>query len=137
MPIWQAFLLGLSFGAGLVFSGMTDATKVQGFLDLTGAWNPTLAFVMGGALLVTLPAFAYARHLKKPFLAADFAWPTLRIIDWRLIGGSVLFGAGWALGGLCPGPALVNVGTGDVGVLAFVAAMLAGFWIHDRLLPKA
>lgn len=134
MALWRALLFGFAFGAGLVVSGMTNGIKVQGFLDLTGPWDPTLAFVMGGALLVTFPAFALARTLPKPWVAPEFFWPTLKAIDWRLIGGSVLFGAGWAVGGLCPGPALVNLGTLDPGIYAFVAAMLGGFWLHDRLL---
>lgn len=136
MPVINALLLGLLFGVGLVFSGMTDPRKVQDFLDVFGQWNPTLAFVMGGALLVTFPAFLIAKRLHKPWLAEAFIWPKATEIDRRLITGAVLFGAGWGIGGLCPGPALVNLGSLDGGVWLFVLAMVAGFWLHDKLLSR-
>lgn len=136
MPVINALLLGLLFGIGLAFSGMTDPRKVQDFLDLFGQWDPTLAFVMGGALLVTFPAFLVAKRLHKPWLADVFAWPKATEIDRRLVVGAVLFGAGWGIGGLCPGPALVNLGSFDGGVWLFVLAMVAGFWLHDRLLSR-
>jgi len=131
-----ALLLGLLFGAGLLVSGMTDVHRVQGFLDLFGAWDPSLAFVMGGALLVTLPAFQWARHRgRHPWLAEAFQWPRKTGIDARLVAGAVLFGAGWGLVGLCPGPALVNLGSGSAAILQFTGAMMAGMWLKDRLLP--
>lgn len=136
MPVINALLLGLLFGAGLAFSGMTDPRKVQDFLDLFGQWNPTLAFVMGGALLVSFPAFMIAKRLHKPWLADAFSWPKSTDIDRRLIVGAVLFGAGWGIGGLCPGPALVNLGAFDGGVWLFSLAMVAGFWLHDKLLSR-
>lgn len=130
-----AFLLGATFGMGLLLSGMTDVHRVQGFLDLAGAWDPSLAFVMGGALLVTGPAFQLARHRgRTPWLAKAFQWPSRKDIDARLMAGAILFGAGWGLVGLCPGPAVVNLASGTVPVLAFVGAMVAGMWLKDRLL---
>jgi len=128
-----AFLTGLIFGLGLVISGMTDPGRVQGFLDLAGAWDGTLMFVMGGAVLVTLPAFAGFRRAGRPLLGERFGWPGATAIDARLIGGSALFGIGWGLSGLCPGPALVNIATGHAGIITFCLAMVAGMLLHDRL----
>ncbi len=131
-----AFLAGLLFGFGLIVSGMTDPAKVQGFLDLAGDWDATLMFVMGGAVLVTLPAFTWLRRHDRPLLAERFGWPAATGINARLLIGSALFGAGWGLAGLCPGPALVNLATGQTGVLVFCLAMVAGMLLHDRL-PKS
>jgi len=117
---------GLLFGLGLVLSGMASPAKVLGFLDLAGAWDPSLAFVMAGAIAVGLPAFAWARRAKVQM-------PLARGIDRRLVGGSLLFGIGWGLVGLCPGPALVVLGLGDVKALGFVAAMLAGMGLFELL----
>ncbi|MGM9480780.1 DUF6691 family protein [Roseateles sp. NT4] len=121
-----AALAGLLFGLGLVVSGMVLPAKVLGFLDLAGAWDPSLAFVMAGAIAVGLPAFAWARRAKLKL-------PDSTRIDRRLVGGSLLFGAGWGLGGLCPGPALVVAGLGDLKALVFVAAMLVGMAIFEAL----
>lgn len=124
--VLAALACGLMFGSGLVISGMTQPAKVLGFLDVLGVWDPTLAFVMGGALAVALPGFYLARGRARPLVAADFRWPTRNEIDGRLVGGAALFGVGWGLVGLCPGPALTNLSTLMPQVLVFVAAMAAG-----------
>ena len=130
MPILSAFLCGLMFGAGLVLSGMTDTAKVLGFLDVLaipmGGWDPTLAIVMAAALAVSLPGFWLVRRRERPVLATVAAWPNETAIDRPLLGGAALFGAGWGLVGLCPGPAIVNLATLSPAVLLFVATMLAG-----------
>lgn len=131
-----AGLAGTIFGLGLAVSGMTDPAKVIGFLDLFGDWDPTLAFVMGGALLVAFPAFWWADRRRRPVLADSFDLPTNRSLDPRLLGGSALFGAGWGLSGLCPGPAVASLVTGMPQVFAFVAAMLAGMAAHRLILER-
>jgi uncharacterized membrane protein YedE/YeeE len=127
MPmILVGLVSGLIFGAGLVISGMTQPAKVLGFLDIFGTWDPTLAFVMAGALAVATPGFWFARRRGHPLLAAHFRWPTRAEIDRPLVAGSALFGVGWGLVGLCPGPAIVNVATLLPQSIVFVAAMAAG-----------
>ena len=126
LRILAALGLGTLFGAGLTISQMVNPAKVLGFLDVTGHWDPSLAFVMGGALLVTTPAFALARRRGAPLLGASFAIPTRRDLDARLIGGAVVFGLGWGLAGFCPGPALASLGLGVPATYPFVAAMIAG-----------
>lgn len=126
-----SFLCGLVFGLGLVISGMTQPDKVLGFLDVLGRWDPTLAFVMAGALAVTMLGYALARRRARPLLAEGHLWPTRRDIDRPLVVGAILFGAGWGLVGLCPGPALVNLATAAPRVLVFVAAMAAGMLLQD------
>ncbi len=121
---------GALFGLGLAVSGMVDPAKVIGFLDVAGDWNPTLAFVMGGALLVTIPAFRLIFKRPSPVLAEDFELPTKKELDARLLGGSALFGVGWGLSGFCPGPAVTALATGLTPVFAFVVAMLAGMAIY-------
>lgn len=133
------FLIGLLFGMGLIVAGMTDPSKVIGFLDLAGAWDPSLAFVMGGAILVGLGAFAVAKKRTTSFLGGAMQLPTNSQIDKRLVVGSLLFGAGWGMAGFCPGPALVSLGTGNTKAFAFVLAMLAGmalFELMQSLQPK-
>ena len=125
------FLAGLMFGLGLILSGMTDPGKVQGFLDLAGAWDPSLAFVMGGAILVGLLAFALARRRTTAFFGGAMQLPTSRQIDRPLVIGSLVFGVGWGLAGFCPGPALVSLGAGHWQALVFTLAMLAGMALHD------
>ncbi len=120
------FLIGGLFGWGLLLSGMTDPGKVLGFLDLAGAWDPSLALVMAGALGVTGAAFAWARRRPGPMMGGVMQWPTARQIDPRLLWGSVLFGAGWGLAGFCPGPAVVSFAAGHWQAAVFVAAMLVG-----------
>lgn len=126
MSIVVAALSGLLFGIGLILSGMTDPSKVQGFLDLAGHWNPSLALVMGGAIAVALPAFALARRRSHAVLGEPMQLPANRRLDRRLVLGSLLFGAGWGLAGYCPGPALSSVATGGLPPLLFAGAMLAG-----------
>lgn len=119
-------LSGLLFGAGLALSGMMDPTRVRGFLDIAGAWDPTLAFVMGGAVMVMALAWLIQRRMHSPAACESFALPGTRLIDGKLIGGSVLFGIGWGLGGLCPGPAIASLPFHPVAAGVFVLAMLAG-----------
>ena len=128
-----ALLSGLVFGFGLVISGMTQPAKVLGFLDIFGAWDPTLAFVMGAALAVALPGFYFARRRERPLLAAQFRWPKRNEIDAPLIGGAALFGIGWGLIGLCPGPAIVNLATFLPQAFLFVVAMAVGIVALDWL----
>lgn len=125
---------GLVFGLGLAVSGMLDPAKVIGFLDVAGDWDPTLAFVMGGALLVAVPAYRYIPRRRRPVLEERFSLPKAQAIDGPLISGSVLFGVGWGLVGFCPGPAVAALGTGLTPVFAFVAAMLAGMALYTWLM---
>ena len=125
-----ALFAGMLFGLGLAVSGMMNPAKVVGFLDVAGEWDPTLAFVMGGALLVTVPAFRLILNRPRPILADGFALPTKSALDGRLLGGAALFGVGWGLSGFCPGPAVAAVTTGLAPVFAFVAAMMAGMVLH-------
>jgi len=125
------YLAGLLFGLGLIVAGMTDPGKVQGFLDLTGAWDPSLAFVMGGAVAVSIVAFAVARRRTASFLGTAMHLPTARDIDRRLIAGSAIFGVGWGIAGFCPGPAIVSLATGEPKAIVFVLAMLAGMAIYE------
>ena len=139
MNIVAALLSGLVFGAGLILSGMTDPGKVIGFLDLAGRWDPSLAFVMGGAILVGVFAFALARRRGRAFLGGAMHLPQRRDIDARLVAGSVVFGIGWGLAGFCPGPALVSFGSGVDQAAVFVAAMLGGMVLYhaaERLLNR-
>lgn len=120
------FGAGLLFALGLGISGMTQPDKVVGFLDITGDWKPELAFVMGGAILVHLIAYRLVPKMQKPLFEPRFGIPTRRDIDGRLVGGAMLFGAGWGLGGYCPGPGLTSLVTGAWQPLVFVGAMLIG-----------
>lgn len=131
-----ALASGLLFGLGLLASGMTDPTKVQGFLDVGGAWDPSLALVMGAAVAIASLAFAWARHRKRTWLGDTIDWPQARGIDGRLLLGGALFGAGWGLAGFCPGPALVAMASGLQEAWIFGAAMLAGMAVHDLLLAR-
>ena len=132
-----SLLAGALFGLGLAISGMANPEKVLGFLDVAGDWDPTLAFVMGGALLVTMPAFRLIFRRRRPVLAEDFDLPEKKNVDARLVGGSVLFGVGWGLSGFCPGPAVVALipalATGILPVLAFFVAMVAGMALYERV----
>ncbi len=127
------FAVGLLFGLGLILAGMTDPSKVIGFLDLAGAWDPSLALVMGGAILVGLFAFGVAKRRTTSVFGGAMQLPTSRDIDRRLVGGSVMFGAGWGLAGFCPGPALVSVGAGNAKAIVFTLAMLLGMVIFEML----
>ncbi|MGH6761985.1 MAG: DUF6691 family protein [Phyllobacterium sp.] len=125
--------LGLLFGIGLIVSGMANPAKVLNFLDLTGTWDPSLAFVMGGAVLVTFFGFRIVHQRSSPVFGTAFQLPTRSDIDTRLIIGPALFGIGWGLGGFCPGPALTGLGLATSGALAFVPAMFAGMWFARTL----
>ena len=125
--IVAGLVTGLLFGAGLIVSGMANPAKVQNFLDITGSWDPSLAFVMGGAIAVTLPGYIWLRRRQGPWFAESFQWPSATDLDARLLGGAALFGAGWGLGGFCPGPALASLSLGALGAMVFVVAMCAGF----------
>lgn len=130
MNALAAFTSGLVFGLGLLVSGMADPGKVKGFLDLAGAWDPSLAFVMGGAILVGFFAFRFAAGRAQSFLGGALRLPTRRDIDLRLVAGSAVFGVGWGLAGYCPGPALVSLGAGQDKAVVFVVAMLAGMLVY-------
>ncbi|MBC7716033.1 MAG: YeeE/YedE family protein [Pseudorhodobacter sp.] len=134
--VFTSLLAGLVFGLGLILSGMANPAKVLGFLDLAGAWDPSLAFVMAGAIAVAAPAFALAKQRTATLLGAAMKLPGSRDIDRRLVMGSVLFGIGWGVAGFCPGPGLVALGMGEIKALVFVGAMLAGMgifeWIERR-----
>jgi uncharacterized membrane protein YedE/YeeE len=132
MPAFFALASGLVFGLGLILSGMADPAKVKAFLDLAGPWDPSLAFVMGGAIAIAAFASRRARGMARSWTGGRMEIPTVSTIDARLIGGGALFGIGWGLGGFCPGPALVALGSGMFDALVFVAAMLAGMLLHDR-----
>ena len=126
-----AFLTGLLFGVGLIVAQMTNPAKVIGFLDITGAWDPSLALVMVGAIGVYSLAYWLSRaRAARPFFAAEFSLPLARLIDRRLVAGALIFGAGWGLGGFCPGPAITSAGFGEPKVWVFVAAMLAGMMVY-------
>ena len=128
-----AILSGLLFGAGLAISGMLNPEKVLGFLDITGYWDPTLALVMGGALLVNIPVTRWILKQPAPKVASSFSLPSLKHVDKPLLVGAVLFGVGWGLVGLCPGPAITLLAGGNPQVLLFVSAMLAGLWLQPVL----
>jgi uncharacterized membrane protein YedE/YeeE len=131
MRMMASLVCGLVFGAGLLISGMVQPTKVLGFLDIFGVWDPSLAVVMAAALAVSTPGFMLANRRARPLLAAKSFWPTKRDIDRPLVVGAALFGLGWGLVGLCPGPALENLATLSPGIIAFVAAMAGGMALHD------
>jgi uncharacterized membrane protein YedE/YeeE len=127
----SSFIVGLIFGIGLIFAGMTDPSKVIGFLDVAGLWDPSLAFVMAGAILVGLVAFRFARHRTMNFLGGAIRLPSKGDIDKRLVIGSLLFGIGWGMAGFCPGPALVSLGTGSPKAILFVLSMIAGMALFE------
>ena len=137
----SALLSGLVFGLGLIVSGMANPAKVLGFLDLAGAWDPSLALVMAGAISVGFFAFLIAKKRTLSFIGAEMKLPTVSVIDSRLLAGSALFGAGWGVAGFCPGPGLVALGMGEPKALVFVAATLAGMvifsWREKRASPSA
>jgi hypothetical protein len=132
MLIVTSLLIGTLFGLGLSISEMINPARVIGFLDIAGRWDPTLMFVMGGALAVTLPAYTLILRRARPLLDGAFHLPAKRDIDRRLIIGAALFGIGWGLGGFCPGPALASLASGAPAVFGFVLAMIAGQWLAGR-----
>ena len=136
MLLLSAFVCGVVFAFGLGLAGMTQPTKVIGFLDLTGHWDPTLAFVMGGAVAVSLVLFPLILRRSAPVLGERFALPEKKDLDLRLLGGAALFGVGWGLSGYCPGPALVSLVTVTPRVVIFVASMCIGLYLGKRLLER-
>ena len=133
MPLITSLLAGLVFGLGLILSGMADPAKVLGFLDLAGAWDPSLALVMAGAIAVGLVAFTLAKRRTRSLLGLEMQLPKGSSIDRRLVGGGLLFGIGWGIAGFCPGPALVALGMGEAKAAVFVLAMLAGMGVFELL----
>lgn len=129
----NAFLVGLLFGLGLIISGMTDPSKVIGFLDLAGTWDPSLAFVMGGAVLIGAAAFTVAKKRQRSLLGAPMQLSSVTGLDKGLLIGSLVFGIGWGLSGFCPGPAVVSAAAGQPKALIFVASMLAGMALYNMI----
>lgn len=132
MRILFGFASGLVFGLGLIVSGMANPAKVLNFLDLAGTWDPSLAFVMGGAVVVTYLGYRLVLSRKAPVLMGNFDVPSSRHIDLPLVGGAAIFGIGWGIGGFCPGPALTALPLLAPGTLVFVPAMLIGLWAGTR-----
>jgi uncharacterized protein len=132
-----ALVSGLVFGLGLSLSGMLDPTRVRGFLDIAGAWDPSLAFVLGGAVAVSALGALVAKRMSAPMFDDQFHLPQGRLIDRRLIAGSAIFGIGWGIGGFCPGPALASLTLGLPATVWFVFAMLAGMTVHDRFMKPS
>jgi uncharacterized membrane protein YedE/YeeE len=131
--IMTSFAFGLIFGAGLVISGMADPNLVKAFLDIAGAWNPALALVMGGAILIAAPCFWLARRRERSLIGLPINLPDAQRIDAKLLTGAALFGIGWGLSGICPGPSLVLLGYGARGAFVFVLALIIGAQIAARL----
>ncbi|WP_311066077.1 DUF6691 family protein [Halomonas sp. DWK9] len=127
------YLAGLLFGLGLAMSGMTDPARVLGFLDITGAWDPTLIFVLGAAVGTTFVGYRLVFARGTPLFSTKFQLPTKQELDAKLLGGAALFGVGWGLSGYCPGPAIASVGGLTLPLLALLAAMVLGWWIAQRL----
>ncbi len=128
-----SYVSGVLFAVGLGISGMTHPSKILAFLDFTGAWDPSLALVMAGGLLVSFVFFRFAKRRGAPLLASAFSLPAATSVDASLVGGASLFGMGWGLGGFCPGPAVVSAVTGETPVLAFVGSMLLAMAVFDAL----
>jgi uncharacterized membrane protein YedE/YeeE len=128
-----ALLCGTVFGIGLSISGMLNPERVQNFLDITGHWDPSLAFVLGGAVTVAFAGMSIVRRMRRPVYEKEFFLPTSRQIDGRLIIGSTIFGVGWGLGGFCPGPAIASLSVGLMPSFVFVSFMVIGMVLHDRL----
>jgi len=133
MRLVLALASGLLFGLGLVAGGMTDPAKIKAFLDLAGRWDPSLAFVMAGAIAIGLPAFALAKRRSTSWSGERMELPASNTVDRRLLAGGLLFGIGWGIAGFCPGPALVAMSFGPSAAWIFGVAMLAGMVAHDRL----
>lgn len=131
MKLFSAFVAGLVFGLGLILSGMTDPSKVIAFLDLAGAWDPSLALVMVGAILVASVGFHFASKRSRSILGDTMRLPTASQIDRRLVLGSLAFGAGWGLAGYCPGPAVASLASGNAEPVIFVVAMLVGMGLYE------
>lgn len=140
MRLIGSYLIGLVFGIGISISGMANPAKVTNFFDFAGIWDPSLAFVMGGALIVAFFGYRYVLRQPSPFADVKFHLPTSRTLDVKLLGGSAVFGIGWGIAGFCPGGALPAIGTGRTEVFVFVGAMLAGIAtakvLHSVFAPK-
>jgi len=136
MRVLCAVLFGALFGLGLLISGMLDPAKVLGFLDVAGAWNPQLAFVMGGAIAVAAPVFLIARRRERTLLGDPLELPDRRRLDWRLIAGAAIFGLGWGLSGICPGPGLVLLGFAGMPAWIFAGGLIVGLVAARGLLPR-
>ena len=140
MRLLSAFIVGMVFGTGIAISGMINPAKVLNFFDIAGTWDPSLIFVMGGALMTTFIGYRLVLRRDAPVIEETFQLPLARDIDARLIGGSAVFGLGWGIAGFCPGAAVPALGTGRWEVALFVAALLAGLWtartVQDRLAGK-
>lgn len=132
-----SLIAGLVFGLGLILSGMANPEKVLGFLDIAGLWDPSLAFVMGGAIIVGLVAFTVARKRTLSFLGFDMKLPANKRIEKRVVVGSMMFGVGWGIAGFCPGPALVALGAGEIKAVVFVVSMIAGMLLFELFERKA
>lgn len=128
MQSFWTLISGLIFGLGLVISGMANPAKVQNFLDIFGTWDPSLAFVMGGAIAVAAPGYRLILNRSHPFFETKFQLPTRQDLDPRLLTGSAIFGVGWGLSGFCPGPAITSLSLLNIGTLIFVPAMILGMW---------
>ncbi len=137
MRLVSVFFSAVLFAVGLGISGMTQPTKIIGFLDIFGAWDPSLAFVMAGAVGVNVILYRLSIKRLRPLFASAFAVPPRNTVNLSLVTGAALFGVGWGLSGYCPGPALVSSVTGWGSVLAFVGAMLAGMYLYQRLHPRS
>ena len=142
MRIVSLYFIGLVFGLGISISGMANPAKVLNFFDIAGTWDPSLAFVMGGALITTMIGYAVVLKRPAPAFSEVFHLPHAKDIDLRLIGGSAVFGVGWGISGFCPGGALPALGTGRTEVILFVVALVAGIlaarsWIHRKPAPAA
>lgn len=141
MQLIFIYLIGVIFGTGIVLSGMANPAKVINFFDIAGTWDPSLAFVMGGALIVTAVGYRFVFGRARPLFEGRFVLPTARNLDARLIGGSAVFGVGWGIAGFCPGGALPALGTGRIEVILFVAALLGGIFaakfLQNLSRPKA
>jgi len=135
--IVSTYLIGVLFGAGIVISGMANPTKVLNFFDITGSFDPSLSLVMGGALVTTFFGYRFVLKRDMPYFADRFFIPTDRQIDWRLIGGSCLFGVGWGMAGFCPGGALPALGTGQIEVMIFVSALIVGILVARFTLRRS
>jgi len=134
MRLATAYLIGLVFGLGIALSGMANPAKVLNFFDVAGTWDPSLAFVMGGALIVTLIGYRLVLKRRRPVIEERFQIPHTRAIDARLVGGSAVFGIGWGIAGFCPGGALPAIGTGRMDVILFVIALIAGIYAAQGII---
>lgn len=133
VTVASALVAGVLFGAGLVLSGMTQPEKVLAFLNVAGAWDPSLLFVMVGAIGVNALAYVWARRREAPVIAPEFSFPSRRRPDPKLLAGAALFGVGWGIAGFCPGPSVVALASGTQGPFVFIAALLTGRFLAERL----